>query len=98
MAVGQWVAPLLFEFRQLASGLYSGHCAGTPWGAILLCILLSFLCGCCCGGLAACIALSSACRRFAFGLGRALLEELGGLQPLRLTAEQRLAEYRQHRA
>ena len=94
--LGQWAAPLLFEARQFLS-LFGPSCNNTPWGAIGLAIVLAFLVGYCCGIIAACIVLSGQCRRLLLWLLRELAFETLGIQGPRLSAEQRLAEYR-HRA
>ena len=90
--LGQWLAPVLFEARQLLS--FGAGCSGSPWGAILLAILLAFLFGCCCGGCIALLAISSNCRRLLHGLFRLVLAEVWAVPTGALTAEQRLAEYR----
>ena len=59
------VGAVLFEARQLLT--FGGGCAGSPWGAILLAILLAFLFGCCCGGFFALLVVSSNCRRLLQG-------------------------------
>ncbi|CAE7699934.1 unnamed protein product [Symbiodinium sp. CCMP2592] len=90
--LGQWVAPVLFEARQLLTGLAGNTCGGPAWGTIILCILLAFICGCCCGGFLSLVALSSNCRRLLHGLARLILTELWVVPTAHLTAEQRLAD------
>ncbi len=57
-----WAAPFLLEsLREVRLWANSGSCA-IPWGFILLAVVLSFACGCCCGASCAVLALSRGCR------------------------------------
>ncbi len=57
-----WAAPFLLEsLREVRLWANSGSGA-IPWGFILLAVVLSFACGCCCGATCAVVALSRGCR------------------------------------
>lgn len=74
MSVGFWISELLREGRYLFNPPTS--CPGAPWGAIALVVLLAFCLGCCCGGLAALVALSAGCRSALLVLLRLLTSQL----------------------
>ena len=98
MPLGQWVAPALFEARQLISGWHNQPCPSTPWGLLVLGFLVVFITGFCCGAFISCLLLSGAFRRFLLLVGRAAFLDWGP-RVVEDLGRGRLAEYRRpHRA
>lgn len=68
-----WAAPFFLEgLRELR--FWASANSSTPWGFIVLALLVSFGCGCCCGALLAVLALSRGCRHLVLQLLSLVLE------------------------
>ncbi len=69
-----WAAPFFLEgLRELRYWANSGS-GSIPWGFVILALLVSFCCGCCCGVGLAVVALSRGCRNLLLQLLGLILE------------------------
>ena len=71
-----WAAPIFLESLRELRFWASSSSSSIPWGFIILALLVSFGCGCCCGAALAIVSLSRGCRNLLLQL-LGLIVELG---------------------